>query len=54
MLPVMTKPDDAVTVATYLNTKVTGATLQDAKATLEGRVLDCPEDQRLRGMGTCN
>ena len=40
MLPVMTKPDDAVTVATYLNTKVTGATLQDAKATLEGRVLD--------------
>ena len=40
MLPVMTKPDDAVTVAKYLNTKVTGATLQDAKATLEGRVLD--------------
>ena len=40
MLPVMTKPDDALTVATYLNTKVTGATLQDAKATLEARVLD--------------
>ncbi len=40
MLPVLTKPDDALTVAAYLRTKVTGATLQDAKATLEGRVLD--------------
>ena len=40
MLPVMTKPDDALAVATYLNTKVTGASLQDAKATLEGRMLD--------------
>ena len=40
MLPVMTKPDDALAVATYLNTKVTGATLRDAKATLEGRLLD--------------
>ena len=40
MLPVMTKPEDALTVATYLNTKVTGASLQDAKATLEARVLD--------------
>lgn len=40
MLPIMTKPEDALIVATYLNTKVTGATLQDAKATLEGRVLD--------------
>ena len=40
MLPLMTKPDDALTVATYLNTKVTGATLDDAKATLPARVLD--------------
>ena len=40
MLPVMTKPDDALTVAAYLNTKVTGASLEDAKATLEGRLLD--------------
>lgn len=40
MLPVMTKPEDALTVATYLNTKVTGASLEDAKATLEARVLD--------------
>ena len=40
MLPVMTKPDDALAVAAYLNTKVTGASLQDAKATLESRVLD--------------
>ena len=40
MLPVMTKPEDALTVATYLNTKVTGVSLQDAKATLESRVLD--------------
>ena len=40
MLPVMTKPDDALAVATYLNTKVTGASLQDARATLEARVLD--------------
>ena len=36
----MTKPDDVLTVATYLNTKVTGATLDDAKATLPTRVLD--------------
>lgn len=40
MLPVMTKPDDAFTVASYLSTKITGATLQDAKATLESRLLD--------------
>ena len=40
MLPVMTKPDDALAVATYLNTKVTGASLGDAKATLESRLLD--------------
>lgn len=40
MLPVMTKPADASAVATYLNTKVTGASLQDAKATLDKRLLD--------------
>ena len=40
MLPVMTQPKDALTVATYLNTKVTGASLQDVKATLESRVSD--------------
>ena len=40
MLPVMTSPDDALAVATYLNTKVTGASLHDAKATLDGRLLD--------------
>ena len=40
MLPVMTKPDDALTVTKYINTRVTGASLQDAKATLEARVLD--------------
>lgn len=40
MLPVMTKPDDALAVVGYLNTKVTGATLQDAKATIEPRLLD--------------
>ena len=40
MLPVMTKPADAHAVATYLNTKVTGASLEDAKATLEARLLD--------------
>lgn len=40
MLPVMTNPDDALAVATYLNTKVTGARLDDAKATLPSRVLD--------------
>ena len=40
MLPTRTKPDDAVAVATYLSTKVTGASLQDAKATLEGPLLD--------------
>ena len=40
MLPVMTKPDDALAVVGYLNTKVTGATLKDAKATIEPRLLD--------------
>ena len=40
MLPLMTKPSDALTVVNYLNTKVTGAGLEDAKATLEARLLD--------------
>lgn len=40
MLPLMTKPDDALAVVAYLSTKVTGARLRDAKATLPARVLD--------------
>ena len=40
MLPVMTKIEDVLAVVAYLKTKATGATLNDAKATLPARVLD--------------
>ncbi|MCY3704165.1 MAG: hypothetical protein OXH08_01485 [Gammaproteobacteria bacterium] len=40
MLPIMAKPEDALAVVDYLKTKVTGATVGDARATLPGPVLD--------------
>lgn len=40
MLPIKTSPDDVVAVVDYLKTKATGATLADAKAAIEKRLLD--------------
>ena len=40
MLPIITKPDDALAIVDYLKTKATGVSLNDAKATLPARVLD--------------
>jgi hypothetical protein len=50
MLPIYADPEDMEEVISYLQTKATGVSLEEARATIEERLLD---NRKLSGYGLC-